>query len=159
MHLPASLRTCRPRVRRLFYRTMLSSSKRLYESFLTARREGRLAQLESDEPVAPRAPREKRRGYIRDYWIIVRPFMRPIIWVFALAIVAACTSLVLPLATRHAVDKILMVDRDRVALMKFGWAMLVLILFQQVIYMTRQWRMAVLNAQLLTRLRRRLFLH
>src|SRR5438067_10043024 len=118
MHLPASLRTCRPRVRRLFYRTMLSSSKRLYESFLTARREGRLAQLESDEPVAPRAPREKRRGYVRDYWQIVRPYLGSLVWVFSLAVLAAGTSLVLPLATRYAVDDLMIKRHDRAALMQ-----------------------------------------
>ncbi|MEE8171043.1 MAG: ABC transporter transmembrane domain-containing protein, partial [Phycisphaerae bacterium] len=112
---------------------------------------------------APTTPASKhgseQGGYLREYVAWVRPFAWSLAGVFALAVAAALLALVFPLATRYAIDDILLTRRDADALTWFGVAMLALILVQQSFYVLRQWRIAVLNARMVVRLRRRLFRH
>lgn len=137
----------------------LLASKRIYRDFLKAYRAGNHAVLDGDEPKPQRADPAKRKDYRADYKASMRPFLRGIVVVFTLALIASILGLILPAATQYAVDHILLGNRDRTQLMWFGIAMLLLVFAQQAVFMARQWKMAVLNAKVITRFRRRLFRH
>jgi len=138
---------------------MLNSSRRLYNEFHERFRHNRLATADFDESPSEAGPRSQRRSYVSEYWSWLRPYRRALAWVILLAIVAVSLSLVLPLGTQFAVDHILLDSRDPADLMLFGYVMLAVIAVQQGAYILRQYRMALLNAQVVVRLRRRLFRH
>ncbi|MCK6485679.1 MAG: ABC transporter ATP-binding protein [Phycisphaerae bacterium] len=162
---------------------MLSSSLRNYRQWLKTFRSGAARTVEQDELSTPRKDTPpsgdptRRKGYTRQYVRWLWPFRRAIVGIFTLAVIAAAMSLVLPLATKFAVDEILLKAGPtggetvtglarylgrfdaRTQLHLFGGAMLALLIVQQAIYLLRQWWMAVVNARIVVRLRRRLYWH
>jgi ATP-binding cassette subfamily B protein len=131
---------------------MIRSSRQIYRRFRAARR---------PDPTRPGGgdPPGRRRRYLRHYYQWLRPYRLALLGIFALAVVATAFSLVLPLATRFAVDHILLASRDLSALNVFGLGMVGVILAWQGIEIGRQWWMAVLNVKVIHRLRQRLYVH
>lgn len=119
---------------------------------------------ESPAP-APAQPRKdperskKRRGYLREYIAWLKPYRLQLVFVMFLAIVSAALSMVLPMATHYAVDTILVQNRDAQALTIFGFSMLAVTVVQMAFFIFRQWRVALLNARIVVRLRQKLYDH
>ena len=49
----------------------------------------------------------RRKRYVREHYKWLRPFRRALVLVFVLALTSVGLSLLLPLATRHVIDKVL----------------------------------------------------
>lgn len=102
------------------------------------------------------------RRYLGQYVRLLRPHLRRLIIVFVLALFGALLALVLPLGTRYIIDEVIPgsslyveVKIRRLALV--CGAMVVLLLVTQAIDTWRSYLMSILNAQVIFRLRQRLF--
>ncbi len=139
---------------------MSDSSKRRYRQF---RSEAGTRDVAADLAVEkPQADRRTHWRYLRQYAVWLKPHKAAIVLVFALALLAAMLSLVLPYATKWVIDGVLLNDGlDRAAqssrLMAFGLAMIGLLLLQQAIDAVRSFRMTVLNSKVIFRLRQALY--
>lgn len=114
------------------------------------------------EPPAPTHPPRRtlrdRWPYVREYGAWLRPFMRRLAIVFALALSSSLLSLILPWATMQIIDRVIPA-RDWRGLHLMGGGLLAIIAVQQTLDVLRNWRMATLNASVMFRLRHRLFRH
>lgn len=114
-------------------------------------------------PSQPATPtdRSTRRRYLRQYRQWLWPYRWGLATVFVLSLVAAGLDMIWPLAIKHIIDTILPASNpwpDRLQKLNlFGLAVIVLLLLKQAADSTRAWRMAVLNIQIVFRLRQRLF--
>lgn len=137
----------------------LRSSRQRYAEFRQ-----RVRSATDDPPEAgaesarPRADRQTRRSYLREYVGWLWPFRASIAIVFGLAVATALLSLILPRATMHIIDTVLP-QRDTSTLHLLGGGLLAVIILQQSLDWLRNWRQAVLNARIIFRLRQRLFNH
>jgi ATP-binding cassette subfamily B protein len=143
------------------------SSKERYREF---RRKARAGPVCGPQPAGGRAgeddgtapppvrDRSKRRSYFREYIAWLRPFARPIIVVFALALVTAVMGLILPRATMYIID-VVVPQRDLPVLHLLGLGLLLLTLVQQCIELYRNWELGRLNARVVFRIRQRLYNH
>jgi ATP-binding cassette subfamily B protein/subfamily B ATP-binding cassette protein MsbA len=141
----------------------MASSKQRYVQFRRDARASRTQPMEGNGR-APAAngglpdDRGKRGGYFREYLAWLRPFVRTIVLVFVLALVAALLGLVLPRATMYIID-IVLPRRDVHTLHAVGFGLLALIFVQQCIELYRNWHLARLNARVVFRVRQRLYNH
>jgi len=139
---------------------LLESSKRRYRAFRKPERNG------ADSPTAEadnwRHRWRQRKDHLREYRRWLWPYKGRIIVVFLLALLGAGLSMILPLVTRYIIDDILpastlTVDQRLTRLTTVCGAMVLLLLFTQVIDTSRSFLMSLLNAKVIFRLRQRLF--
>ncbi len=136
------------------------SSKRRYREF---RKSYRQRQQPADENDADAASRGGWR-YIGEYRRVVGRHTGTLVLVFVLAFIAKALGLVLPYATKMVIDDVLLNESlSRAAqhrlLTIFALAMVALMLLQQAIEAYRGYRMTVLNARIMFRLRQKLYEH
>ncbi len=105
---------------------------------------------------APAHAAPRRRGHLSEYRRFLRPHVPTLVGVLVLALLSAGLSLILPAATMHIIDRVLPA-RDSGALHRLGAGLLLVLLVQQALDLSRNWTMARLNARVLFRLRRKLF--
>jgi len=132
---------------------MKSSSKQQYQAFKKDRAAGT-----TDEAAQSRKPGGHGQ-YLKKYYRWLKPFHATLFGIFLLASVSAGLIMILPLASRHVVDEIILKSRDLAALSAFGFAMVGIILVQQIVDVTRHWWLAVANNRVIHQLRQRLFDH
>jgi len=110
------------------------------------------------------APGQGRWQPLREYTRWLRPHRRGISLVFLLATVGALLALVPPYATKWVVDHIL-VDETATLSQRFlrlnllGGAVLIIVIIQQSFEAWRNYRMTVLNARIVQRIRQKLYHH
>ncbi len=109
-------------------------------------------------------PATERRTQLRDYVRWLKPWRTALAVIFAAALVSMCLDLVLPMATRLLIDKVLLAPGlDRAAklmkLHRIAAVTLLAVILAQVLTTTQDLRMAALNARIIVDLRRRLFAH
>ncbi len=138
----------------------VESSRKLYTRFTQALREGAAVQKNRDPDKPP--PSARRKAYLSEYRRWLRPYFPRLVVVFLLALVSAVLVLVMPLATKYIIDDVIphpTAPPDE-KLVRLAWvclAVLVLMLAAQAIDTVRTYTMSVLNAQIVFRLRRKLF--
>lgn len=145
---------------------MPPTSRQRFEEFRKLRYDQLMARPEEHgEPeIAPSAGAKPQgawkqaRSYRGDYLALLRPYWRPLLLIFGLALGAAGLSLILPWATMHIID-VLIPQQATGRLHWLGSGLLLLILITQVMDFVRHWTTAKLNARLQFRLRQRLFAH
>lgn len=115
------------------------------------------SEARSAEKPTPEKKR-KRRGYIGEYFRWLRPFARSIISIYLLATVVSLLGLVLPRATMYIIDVVLP-QKNGHMLHMVGLLVLAVIIVEESIDLWRNWWTSVLNAQVLFRLRQRLYEH
>jgi ATP-binding cassette subfamily B protein len=148
------------------------SSRRRYLAFAEDYRQQRLDDAIADgngraaDAGRARAPREerrqRRRGYLRDYRRWLWPHRRGLIWVFALGLVVAGLQTSEPLFLRHIIDSVLLAPglEGGVRLLHLhvtGALFLGAILLSNLLSVTRDYRLRLLNTRVMLRLRRALF--
>ena len=140
--------------------TAHDSSKRRYREFRQSYRQNHAA------PGERRAARSARGGwrYFSEYRHAVGQHTRALVLVFVLAVVASVLGLVLPYATKMIIDDILLNTHLARAeqyhrLVLFALGLVALMLAQQAIEAYRGYRMTVVNARIIFRLRQKLFDH
>jgi ATP-binding cassette subfamily B protein/subfamily B ATP-binding cassette protein MsbA len=146
------------------------SSRRRYLAFADDYRRQRLDDAIGNGRAAAggpaRAPREERRqarrGYLRDYRHWLWPQRRGLIWVFALGLVVAGLQTSEPLFLRHIVDRVLLAPglEGGVRLLRLhvtGALFLGAILLSNLLSVTRDYRLRILNTRVMLGLRRALF--
>ncbi len=114
----------------------------------------------ADAPANQRASLSRRRKYRQNYLRWLWPQRRAFMVVILLALLVAAFDLSWPLAVRHLVNQLsrdLPVPQRASQLNVWGSVTLALLVVKQFIDATRAQRTAVLNAKLLTRLRKQLF--
>lgn len=157
----------------------MASSRQRYRAFVSTARnagddvgdadspeagDGRPAEAEApdargaDGEPRRRADWRKRRGYLREYLAWLRPFRAKLIGIYVIATAAALLGLLLPAATMRIIDEVIP-SGDARLLHTYGVLLLGAILLQQALDLWRFWLNAVLNAQVVFRLRQRLFSH
>jgi ATP-binding cassette subfamily B protein/subfamily B ATP-binding cassette protein MsbA len=102
----------------------------------------------------------KRKKYLREYFRWLWPYRWQLLVVFVLAVLTTALDLVWPLAIKGVVDllpKDMPADVKQRQLNIFGGAIVLLLLLKQGIDALRDQRTFVLNAQVIFRLRKRLF--
>ncbi len=154
---------------------MISSSKHRFNEFRRRFRAGEIHDDEdvSSEPQAPArgstlaaSPEKPKWSYLRFYFEWLQPFRGAIALVFVLGLTAAVLGLVPPYAAKLIIDHILRIApdapeaADRAAQLHLaGGVVLGLIVLQQAIEALRNYRMSLLNLQVLRRLQQRLYDH
>jgi ATP-binding cassette subfamily B protein/subfamily B ATP-binding cassette protein MsbA len=153
------------------------SSRRRYLAFAEDYRRQRLDDAIGDGNGRPadggpadgaraRAPREerrqRRRSYLRDYRRWLWPHRRGLIGVFVLGLVVAGLQTSEPLFLRHIVDSVLLAPglEGGVRLLRLhvtGALFLVAILLSNLLSVTRDFRLRILNTRVMLGLRRALF--
>ncbi len=139
---------------------MLDSSRKRYRSFKSDKTGTTAgdAGTSGDTSVGRKSRKHYLRGYIRWLW----PYRWRIFGVLGLALISAGLAMVLPLVTRYIIDDVLG-DSSHTAAERMGrlWtvcgAMLLLLVASQGLDTFRSYLMAVLNAKVIFRLRRKLF--
>jgi ATP-binding cassette subfamily B protein/subfamily B ATP-binding cassette protein MsbA len=142
------------------------SSRRRYETFRTLFRTRRLdspALTETEKEKQKRPEKEARQRYLRDYVRWLRPYLRPLVILFATAVFVAALDMLHPLFMRYIIDRILLVDSAPAAerlvhLHLAGAAFLAVIVAGQVAGDWRNYRQEVVNKQVTLSLRRALHL-
>ena len=108
----------------------------------------------------PGKKKEERRKYLKDYVRWLWPYRWKLAFVFALAVVMVGLDMLWPLAIKRLIDllpaPVPAADKFH-RLNLYGGAIVVLLLLKQTIDSVRDQRMFVLNAQVIFRLRKRLF--
>jgi ATP-binding cassette, subfamily B, bacterial len=139
---------------------MRSSSRRRFETFRAERPvRGRYANdPRAEHGAVPEDRSTRRRSYLRDYVQWLRPFTRALVVVLVLGAVTAGLGLVLPRATMYIVDHVIPA-RAWNELHLIGGILLAIIVVQQSLELWRLARIAKLNAQVVFRVRQRLFDH
>jgi ATP-binding cassette subfamily B protein/subfamily B ATP-binding cassette protein MsbA len=107
---------------------------------------------------ASRVDWRKRRSYLREYLGWLKPFRGKLIAIYVIATVASLLGLLLPAATMRIVD-VVIPRGDANLLHTLGVLLLGAIIAQQALDLWRFWLIAVLNAQVVFRLRQRLYSH
>ncbi|MFH0983893.1 MAG: ABC transporter ATP-binding protein [Planctomycetota bacterium] len=140
--------------------TAHDSSKRRYQAFRKSYRQGK-------KPGGHGGVAGSARGgwrYLGEYRRLVRRHTRALLLVFLLTLVAMALGLVLPYATKLVIDGVLL-NEARIGAEKHRWltlfaaGMVALMLFQQAIEAYRGYRLTVLNARVVFRLRQKLYDH
>jgi ATP-binding cassette subfamily B protein/subfamily B ATP-binding cassette protein MsbA len=110
--------------------------------------------------LAARAKPENRRKYLREYIRWLWPYRWKLAVVFLLAVITVGLDLVWPLAIKQLIDLLptdLSIAAKAQQLNLYGAAIVGLLVLKQAVDSVRDQRMFVLNAQLIFRLRKRLF--
>lgn len=136
------------------------SSRNLYTRFRDTLRADKSTAQQRDPSKPP--PSVRRKQYLQEYRRWLRPYFPRLVVVFLLALVSAILILVMPLATKYIIDEVIphptLVAGEKLS--RLGWVCLVvmvLMLAAQAIDTVRTYTMSVLNAQIVFRLRRKLF--
>lgn len=111
-------------------------------------------------PAGPRATKQERRKYLRDYVRWLWPFRWWLGMVFFLAVLASVLEMVWPLMIRAVMNLLpadLPSDKKLHELHQIGFITLALLLAKQAIDSVRSYRTSVLNAKVIFRLRGRMF--
>ena len=133
------------------------SSRQRYRAFLKSVRD-KSAVTPGKDATGAEKPQKSVRGYFREYVGWLWPFRFAILAAFLLGMVSALLSLVLPQATMHIIDQVLP-DRDLGSLHWIGLLLMVVIIVQQGVDLTRNWTMVKTNARIIWRLREKLYEH
>ncbi len=139
----------------------LDTSKARYRAYRADRRGADDKPAKGGDRSGRTDPSDRRR-YLREYFRWLKPFQGRVIAVFGLALFGALLTMVLPLATRYIIDDILAAQgpssADKTArLLTVCLVMIALMVVAETVQTTRAYLMAVLNAKVIFRLRRRLF--
>lgn len=144
----------------------MDSSKARYRAFRQEKkRTGGVPETRGDQkPGADGEPTgwHTRKHYLREYRRWLWPYWRRITIVLVLALVSAGVAMILPLVTRYIIDGILVgatytTEEKTTRLITICAYMLGLLVLSQAIDTSRSYLMAVLNAQVIFRLRQKLF--
>jgi ATP-binding cassette subfamily B protein/subfamily B ATP-binding cassette protein MsbA len=146
---------------------MTRSSRDRFDQFRSDFRAGRLeVTVPDDRDTNGRAAGKPRWSYLRFYFEWLWLFKGRIIFVFALALLAACLGLVPPYAAKLIVDQILQnselaeqAGRQARLLHLVGCGVLAIVLIQQSLEALRNHRMHLLNFKILRRLQQTLYTH
>jgi ATP-binding cassette subfamily B protein/subfamily B ATP-binding cassette protein MsbA len=114
---------------------------------------------QNGQPAARPEP-AKRKKYLRDYFRWLWPYRWKLALVFVLAVVTTGLDMLWPLAIKGVIDLLpkSLPDAEKYRQLNlFGGAILALLLLKQGVDALRDQRMFVLNAQVIFRLRKRLF--
>ncbi|MGB7159171.1 MAG: ABC transporter ATP-binding protein [Tepidisphaeraceae bacterium] len=106
--------------------------------------------------------RKDRWRHVREYLRWLAPYRVGLVVVFVLALIAAALDMVWPLAIKQVIDLLpqsISHDQKLRQLNLLGLGIVILLLLKQAIDSYRGYRMAVLNAKVIFRLRHRLFDH
>jgi ATP-binding cassette subfamily B protein/subfamily B ATP-binding cassette protein MsbA len=146
------------------------SSRRRFEKFRHAYRQGRSHELVTDEALAQETAQQHerhadpshRRAYLRKYLRWLLPELRMVVTLVFLALTAAGLEMIQPLFMRHIINEIIMGEgisrADRMAsLNMIGVLFLAVVLVARLIEMSRNLLQHLLNVRLLLSLRRALF--
>ncbi len=149
---------------------MSKSSRRRYQRFVEDYKARRLdaaneaAAGHDAEDASPRVflRRGKQREYIRDYFRWLRPHRNAVAAVFGFAVVAAVLEMIEPLFMRYIVDRVLLNDQlDTAARLSrlhlAGAAFVLVIIVENLVGATKDYRTKLLNSQVMLSLRRALF--
>ncbi|MDX2198710.1 MAG: ABC transporter ATP-binding protein [Phycisphaerae bacterium] len=146
----------------------MKTSKLRYRDFLKNWRSGRngadSATPGGPDAAKPRQPK-KRRKYFRDYLGWLWPYRAKIAYIFVVAFATALLSMVLPAVTMYMFDNVIQHTKtlgrqQSLHLLNVaGGSVLVVICVMQGLDWVRHWNVAKLNAQVLARLRQRLYEH
>jgi ATP-binding cassette subfamily B protein/subfamily B ATP-binding cassette protein MsbA len=123
---------------------------------------GEPAEREDEAAEPARPPERTRRVYLREYLRWLWPHRAAIAGVFLLATVAAGLQMVEPLFMRFIVDGVLLGGDGSTAerLQRLNWAgagFLALVVLSNVLSVTKDYRLRLLNARVMLSLRRALF--
>lgn len=147
------------------------SSRQREASFRANRPKGAVDKQPADthpngqgKPPAPKKSKQERKRYLKAYVGWLWPYRWAMSAVFLLAVVTAALDMVWPLAIRHIIDGILLhpalqVNQKMRALALTGGGVAVLLVIKQALDSLRSYRISVLNAKVIFRLRQRLFDH
>jgi ATP-binding cassette subfamily B protein/subfamily B ATP-binding cassette protein MsbA len=144
---------------------MSKSSKQKFEAFYEAFRSGKGPKLDARGKELKLPGFGQVRGYLRQYARWLKPHRRDIGFVFLLAVGAALVGLVQPYAPKLILDHILANESLAEQNLQKFWLFVVCILvlvalvLQVGLGLLRGYKMAVLNAKVIFRLRKRLFGH
>ncbi len=146
----------------------MKTSKLRYRDFLKNWRSGRngadSATPGGADAAKSRQPK-KRRKYFRDYLGWLWPYRAKIAYIFVVAFATALLSMVLPAVTMYMFDNVIQHTKtlgrqQSLHLLNVaGGGVLVVICLMQGLDWVRHWNVAKLNAQVLARLRQRLYEH
>ena len=149
---------------------MSESSRKRYQRFVSDYKAQRLdaaneaADGHESEGASPRVflRRGKQREYLRDYLRWLTPYRRAIAAVFGFAVVAAVLEMIEPLFMRYIVDRVLLNDQIDTAarlsrLHLAGAGFVAVIIIENLIGATKDYRTKLLNARVMLSLRRALF--
>ena len=106
------------------------------------------------------APQKKSVG--SNFWRYLtwlRPHWRMIATICTIALASAVLSLAMPWATKHIIDSIIPDRNNWHQLNPLGIGLLIILVFQQLVELSRNWLTAKLNARIILRLRQRLYGH
>lgn len=136
------------------------SSKQSYQQFRSTF--GRRGTPPSDAKERPQRDRSARKRYVREYYRWLRPYRGALIVVFTLALTSVGLNLLLPLATRHVIDRVLpsstMSESEKLSQLTYICVGIVLLVVAtQTMDTVRSYLMSLLNAKVIFRLRQRLF--
>jgi ATP-binding cassette subfamily B protein/subfamily B ATP-binding cassette protein MsbA len=140
------------------------SSRRRYESFrklFKTRRLDALALTDTEKEKQKRPEKVARRRFLRDYIHWLRPHLRPLLLLFATAVVVAGLDMAHPLFMRYIIDQVLLTEAvsasSRLTQLHLAGAFfLVVIVLGQFAGDWRSYRQEVLNKQVMLSLRRAL---
>jgi ATP-binding cassette subfamily B protein/subfamily B ATP-binding cassette protein MsbA len=140
------------------------SSRRRYETFRTLFRTRSLETLaltETEKEKQKRPEKVARQRYLRDYVRWLRPYLRPLLILFATAVFVAALDMLHPLFMRYIIDRVLLVETEPAAdrlvqLHLAGAAFLAVIVAGQVAGDWRNYRQEVVNKRVTLSLRRAL---
>ncbi len=143
---------------------LAKSSRRRYETFRTLfknRDLDSLASSENEKEKQKRPDKPARRRYLRDYMHWLRPHLRPLIALFATAVLVAGLDMAHPLFMRYIIDDVLLPEpasaESRLTHLNLaGTFFLLVILIGQLAGDWRNYRQEVLNKQVMLSLRRAL---
>jgi ATP-binding cassette subfamily B protein/subfamily B ATP-binding cassette protein MsbA len=140
------------------------SSRRRYETFrmlFKNRSLDTLAVSDAEKDKQKRPEKAARRRYLRDYIHWLRPQLRPLIFLFATAVLVAGLDMAHPLFMRYIIDDVLLAGGASASsrllqLHLVGGTFLAVIVIGQVAGDWRSYRQEVVNKQLMLSLRRAL---
>lgn len=142
----------------------LRSSKQRYQQFRASREWTDTHEGEGSADDRARLESGDRRGYLRQYWKIVRPYLKSVLILIGIGAGAAAFDIAGPYMSKFIFDDVLLNDglssgQKAFSLAWLGLLALVLIVGARVLDMYRNINTIALNHKIIIRLRRRLLKH
>ena len=146
----------------------LPSSKQRYRKFRKERHWKNAITSPRGTPVGGKAPPrsdwQARRSYLHDYWRLVRPYLKTVLWLIGIGMVAAAFDIAGPFLSKYIFDDVLLndalsTDQQIMRLALIGGAALLLVIGARGLDMFRNVNTIALNHKIVVRLRRKLLRH
>ncbi len=142
----------------------LRSSKQRYRQFRASREWTDTHEGEGSADDRARLESDDRRGYLRQYWRIVRPYLKAVLILIGIGAAAAACDIAGPFLIKFIVDDVLLVETMSVGKKVLGLSLLgglglALVLGARCLDMYRNINTISLNHKIIVRLRRRLLKH